>query len=239
MKTCSLKTLFIAVIFMPLISGCGAFRVLKKMTTPKPKPELPAMWVMPITCENGDISKKLTEGFIENIPKKIQVMDTRNYEMYLTSRITRFEMEKIRYAQEEGTAASTQPITLKIEPIKLSSSSFRDIINTVSGKEEDRIKFYHESGLDYLVFGKAKEKELDELELGNLLTAETAELKCISLKTGEFWIDEQFKQGMFEVVAPDRIGKKFAQIFEKKLKKTDKAAKKAEKLRRKRLKLEK
>ena len=55
-----------------------------------------------------------------------------------------------------------------------------------------------------------KEKKLSELEEGNLVTAESASLNLLDLKSGRMALTGAFKQGGFEIVAPERIGAKFA-----------------------------
>lgn len=226
-----------------LFTGCAMW---KKMTKKKPKPILPKMLVAPFLCDNGEIGDMITKRFVENINKNIMVMDYQQYQVYLTSRAAIKELEsKSQITESVSTASAVMESKSTPVPKMLESEttgqifSFMDRLSQDLFKSEDaRTKFYQENEIDYFVIGKAKEKVLTELELGNIKTAETAEMKLLEIKTGQTLVDESFQQGYFEIVAPDRIGKKFAKRVNDKFKQMKKEVKIKKKKEKKRLVLE-
>ncbi|OGR97348.1 MAG: hypothetical protein A2902_00475 [Elusimicrobia bacterium RIFCSPLOWO2_01_FULL_64_13] len=83
-----------------------------------------------------------------------------------------------------------------------------------------------QTGLDYVAAGTAREEKRDAMDGENLKTAETASVKVLELESGSIFLEENFKQGLFEIVAPDRIGKKFAVRLNKEIKDLGKYEKK-------------
>lgn len=223
-----------------VLSGCSAIRNLTR------EKKLPRMLVLPFACncETPDLGDKMTLGFVEEIDKgMLQVFDAPEFELLLSS-ISRLNQEsKMKRAAQDLPPADSQdskeetPSTTpnasnsaqeeKVEPIFAFSTAtfFRD----VSLNEFFRTKVRLETGLAYIVKGSAKEQKLSALEVGNLQTAETAEVKMIELEKGTVLFSDNFKQGSFEVVAPDRIGSKFAAKINKKLKAMRKQEKKIQK----------
>lgn len=193
-------------------TGCGWF---KKITKKKEKPALPKMLVLTIQCEDLEVSEKITKGLIENIEKKIEVVGEKDFAMTLGTR---------PIAMEDYFPSGSFPLFQKLS---------RDLFR----KQEVRTKFYFEAGVDFLAKGEAKEKKWGELETGFVKTAETAELKFLDLKTGTVLLEERFEQGLFEIVAPERIGTKFAGKINKRLNQLRKQQKKEQKERRKRLRI--
>ncbi len=105
---------------------------------------------------------------------------------------------------------------------------FKSLVSVVDN-QKFRQSLYEDYQIDYVVMGSAKKQDLSEMEFGNLETAATAYMTIVDLATGEILADEKFVQGYFEIVAPDRIGKKFAGVLNRKIKLIDKENKKAQK----------
>lgn len=173
------------------------------------------MLVLNIQCENLEISEKITKGLVENIEKKIEVLGEKEFALTFSTRLL---------AMADYFPSGSFPLYAKLG---------RDLFK----KQEVRTKFYFEAGVDYLVKGEAKEKKWGKLQTEYIKTAETAELKFLDLKTGAVLLEEKFEQGLFEIVAPERIGAKFAGKINKRLSQLKKQQKKEERERRKRLRI--
>lgn len=183
-------------------SGCFSRKGLKKIKVEK---IVPRMIVLPFDCRELTVEEKMTQGFIENLNKKVEVLDYEKFKFYLTTR------------------------SVQIAEIDFSTHSLVKSFNRILRDETLLKSFFDQTQIQYLMMGKAKEKLLSDLEISNLITAQTAQMKLIGLETGVVLLEESFKQGLFEVVAPERIGSKFADKANKKLKKIWKAERRKEK----------
>lgn len=186
---------------------------MKRIFKKKEKVALPIMLVLTVECSDLEIREKITKGLIENIEKKIEVLGEREFALTL----------------------GTPPISMEDYFPSASLPLYQKLSRDLFRKQEVRTKFYFESGVEYLVKAEAKEKKWGELETGRIKTAETAELKLLEIKSGNVLLEENFKQGGFEIVAPERIGSKFASKVNKRLNQLRKERKKEEKERRKKL----
>ena len=88
--------------------------------------------------------------------------------------------------------------------------------------------------MDYIAVGGAFEQKQNELEFGNLQTASTAQLLLLDLRNGKVILNETFTQGYFEIVAPERIGRKFAGAVKEKFSDIEDEYKRMEKKKRRR-----
>ncbi len=116
-------------------------------------------------------------------------------------------------------------------------ASYSKLVADLFRKRAAREQFYKTTEIEYVAIGRAKEKKLSALEAGNLITLQTADIKIMDVKTGEIIVDDSFKQGIFEVVAAERVGKKLANKVIDKFKeiaKDDKRQRKLDKQREKR-----
>ncbi len=181
-----------------ILSLCG-FSVFGKK---KDKEIPPRLLLLGIQGDNADIAGKIGEGVLSNITPKVEAFGPAGFELLISS-ITRKRAGLPLAASSDNSAP---PSDLK-PVIDFSSSTF---YSQLSKSQYFRTKVNLETGLDYVVIGEAKEQKLSELEQGNLLTAETASIKMMDLKSGEFVVKDQFKQGLLEIVAPERIGIKLA-----------------------------
>lgn len=199
------------------LCGCAALNSVQSFLG-KDSRFRPVLLVLPVTCENNKIGEDITLGLIGNIGGGAEVLDVKKFEVYLTSR-----------AMALGKPATALSLSSgPVPPAELPPSA-AELLEDVRKSEKARRRLREQSGIHYLVFGKAKEKNLSELEINNLVTAETAEMKLIDLGEDEVLSHEFFKQGFFEIVAPDRIGGKFASIINRKLKQINKDRKNARK----------
>ncbi|OGR78240.1 MAG: hypothetical protein A3I11_01635 [Elusimicrobia bacterium RIFCSPLOWO2_02_FULL_39_32] len=201
-KPHSICIYMVVLVLFLTFSGCFSRKGIKKVKVEK---IVPRMIVLPFDCAELTVEEKMTKGFIENIHEKVIVLDSEKLQFYLTTR------------------------SVHMDEIDLSSSSITKSFNRVLRNEAVLKRFFEQSQIQYLVMGKAKEKLLGELEIGNLITAETAQMKLIGFQRGEVLLEESFKQGLLEVVAPERIGSKFAAKVNKKLKKIWKEERRKEK----------
>jgi hypothetical protein len=210
----SAKRIFFFLVFSPqILCGCSVWKTIAQ----RREKRFPRMIVLPFACENGGIGSKITGSLVENVDRRIEAFDEEKFELLLSS-ISR--NRSLQANADPSKDPSLEPI------ISFSSAAFfRDLVNN----EMFRTKVNIETRLDYAVAGSAREKKLSELEAGNLVTAETAEMKLLELKTGKILLAETFKQGSFEITAPDRIGSKFAAKVNKKLKEIRKQNQKIEK----------
>ena len=165
-------------------SGCAS---LNSLWQGVPKPQKAILFFLPFACENQKIADEISKGFEENLSQKVELLKLDNFGSYISS----------HSVQVPGY-------------IEKGQVQLENLINDLFKKDDVRELFAEKTGIDYLVVGKAKEQKQTELELGNVVTAETAEVRMLELRTGEILLDEGFKQGLFEIVTPDRIGKKLA-----------------------------
>ena len=192
-------------LILTLFSGCALW---KKIIGRGEKPVLPRVLVLKIDCDNPEIGNKILVGILANLTPKVESFNSDQFELLISS-ITRKK------------AASQLSKTL-VPVIDFSRETF---YSQLEKSQYFRSKINLAVDLDYVVVGQAKEKALSELEEDNLLTAETASLKMLSLHDGSFPVKADFKQGFFEIVAPDRIGFKLAKPINKYLKTVRKTAK--------------
>lgn len=219
----------VGMFLMVQFSGCA----FPKFFTKRQEMKVQVLLALPFYCENYQVAEEITKNFKETLNKKTEVVDLKGFDSYLSShpiRMPEYFPDSVKKSSGAASFSSPKNITVSTSSA-MGSSLFEKLINDLFEKEEVREKFYRESGIDYIVIGKAKEKELTELEYGNLVTAETAEMKLLELRTGEILLDESFKQGVFEIVAPDRIGKKMASKVNGKLNQIRKEEKRAVKRR--------
>ncbi len=179
-----------------LLSGCFAWKAL---TRKREKETPPKMLVFPFISNDQEIGNKITQSLIESVDSKVEVLDLQKFKLLLSS--TSLSMDIYLPANIPASALTQE-------------NFFKEVIN----KTESRNEFYKDTGIDYVVMGKAKKMTLTELEIGNLETAESAQMQFVEVKNGGILLDEKFKQGLFEVVAPDRIGAAFASKVNKKIK---------------------
>ncbi|OGR89128.1 MAG: hypothetical protein A3A86_05740 [Elusimicrobia bacterium RIFCSPLOWO2_01_FULL_60_11] len=183
-----------------VLSGCS---VLNMFGGKKEKPAVPRVLVMGVECGNAEIGDLIAKGLLSNVTPSVESFDSAGFEVLISC------------------------ITLKRRAeapvIDFSSSTF---YGKLEKSQYFRTKINLEVDLDYVIVGEAKEKKLSDLEEGNLVTAQTAGIKMLSLHDGSFPVKADFKQGIFEIVAPDRIGAKLADKVNKYLKTVRKAAKK-------------
>lgn len=226
-KNKPIRFILLLLLLPQLFCGCS---VWKKIMT-REKKVLPKMLVLPFACENDEIGKTIAKGFMENMDKNIAVLDQKEFENLLSSISLRNKILVGGTTEAKLPGNTTDFASLRNteqRPKLVISFSTSAFFKTLLIEESFRTKVRLETGLDYVVSGRAKEKILEELEAGNLKTAETAEMKLLELKSGEILSEEIFKQGLFEIVAPDRIGSKFAAKVKKKLKEIRKQAGKKE-----------
>jgi hypothetical protein len=201
-------------IFSAALSGCS---VLRMITGRREKPALPRVLVLGVACGNQEIADKISEGILANITSKVESFDPAGFELLISS-ITHKKagLPPPPYGQPPVYENGLVPA------IDFSSSTF---YGKLEKSQYYRTKVNLEVDLDYVVLGEAREKKLTELEEDNLVTAETASIKMLALRDGSFPVKAGFKQGFFEIVAPDRIGGKLADRINKYLKTVRKAAK--------------
>lgn len=208
-------------VLLTAFSGCS---ILKVITGRKEKPAVPRVLVLGINCENQEIAGKIMEGILANITSSVESFDPAGFDLLISS-ITR------KRARLPHPPSGQPPVYENgLAPvIDFSSSTF---YSKLEKSQYFRTKINLEVDLDYVVVGEAKERKLSELEEGNLVTAETASIKMLALHDGSFPVKTDFKQGFFEIVAPDRIGGKLAERINKYLKTVRKAAKREAKAQR-------
>jgi len=214
-------------LILTVFSGCSVLNLntLKRLIGRGEKPALPRVLVLGINCKNQEIANKILKGILTNITPKVESFDSAGFELLISS-ITH---KKAGLPPPIPPLAGQLPRYEKglVPVIDFSSSTF---YGQLEKSQYFRSKINLEVDLDYVVVGEAKEKELSELEEDNLVTAETASLKMISLHDGSFPVKTDFKQGFFEIVAPDRIGSKLAQPINKHLKTVRKTVKREAKI---------
>jgi len=193
-----------ALVLSGLLSGCA---VVKKVKSRRRRLIPPRVLVLKVECDNPAVGSAIADGLLDNITKKVEAFNSEGYELIISS-ITR---RKQKYSESE-----VPPV------INFSSATF---YAQLEKSQYFRTQVLLETDLDYVIVGKAKEKDLSDLEFGNLITAETASVRMMELKTGRFVVTQSFKQGYFEVVAPERIGKKFTPRINKFLSRIRKSAK--------------
>jgi TolB-like protein len=192
-------------------SGCA---LLQQMTASRPKPRVPVVLVLPFKCENSEVAGKITQGFVENLTgKKAEGMDLAKYELVLAS-----------------NALLMKGTTDWVE-INDSSSTF---FSRLSRDEDLRRAVVRQAGVDYVVGGSAMEQKWSEIDMANIATAESAEFIFFDLRAGKMECYGEFKQGIFEIVAPDRIGSKLASQVIKYLKEDQATIKDVRQLRKER-----
>ncbi len=199
-----------------VFSGCS---LIKTMMGKGEKKSIPRILVLGVKCAaNQEIGDQIADGILANMTPKVESFSAFGYELLISS-ITR---KKAGLPPPSGTYIP--PYDEKTKPaIEFSSSTF---YKDLTKSQYYRTKVILETGLDYVVTGEAKEQNLSELEVGNLVTAESAQIKLMELRTGEFVVEDTFKQGLFEIVAPDRIGIKLAGKINKYFSSVRKAEKK-------------
>lgn len=217
------KSILYSVIISQILCGCFATKIIVKLLEKKVPPKIV---VLPILCENSETGEKITKGLVENIDKKVEALDQKNFKLFLASYSIHIE----EYLPAE---ISTSPFEVPVGTLTQISPTLKYFSKELFEKAEIRGRFYLESGINYLVVGQAKEQKWGPLEIENIKTAEKAEFKLLELKSGRILLEENFKQGSFEIVAPERIGSKFASKINKKLKQIRKQARKIEKASRK------
>lgn len=231
---------FCALFAASVLCGCALSRWVKKKK--KEKLERPRIVVLNFSCESSKVGDEITKGLVENVAGKVIVLDQEEFQVLLSS-ITRqkdamreadAEMKKFRDDVPEDLAElilGKSAAGSVYEPIVFSSATFfRDLVRD----NEFRSKVLNDARVHYVVSGSARYKRLGTLETGNLETAETASMKVLDLNRGFIMMDENFKQGFFEIIAPGRIGKKFAFRVNRELKQMRKEDKRRKKERRKR-----
>lgn len=189
-----------------LLAGSASFTGCLGGAAKKQVPVIPKMLVFPVDCDcpTQEIGTDITKGFVESMPKKMQVFNLQEFEKYLSSRTVTLDQILTAVKTDAGSTPGEIP-------------SYSTLVRDLLTKSKARASFYQLTEIDYLVVGRAKEKVLTGLEEGNLRTAQTADIKMMDLKTGEILVDESFRQGRFEVVAPNRIGYKLANQVDSKL----------------------
>ena len=215
MKSLFKKYFLIFSIF--ILSGCA---VLKNFTSSTNSIERTQLLFLPFYCENAKVGLEISKGFTTKINKNFELIQMNKFKAYISSHPIDLP--------DYFPAGSSIFISVSTGAHS-SDSPFERLMNDLFYKEDVREKFFMQSGIDYLVIGKAKEQDLSDLQFGNLVTAETAEMKLLELKTGELLVEDTFKQGLFEIVAPDRIGSKFAVKVNDKLNQLKKEVRTAEK----------
>ncbi len=218
---------------------CGCFGSRRAAVNKyQPRKVIPRILVLPFACPNSEISKKMTEGFVDDINKKIPVITEDKFEIHVTSMA---RMAALRKLSLDGGRERDRDRDREREPepekpdflVAFSSNSF---FREVARKEAWRNKLYLDYDVYYVVLGAAREKKLSSLEMGNLVTADSADIRILDVKTGQIFLEDYFRQGDFQVLAPDHIGSKFADKFNKKYKQVLKDAAKKEKEFKKRVK---
>lgn len=237
------KSFYLALSAAACLSGCS----LSKMWTRKEPPALPKMLVVPFEADSYKIGFIISRGLSDSIEKKVEVLDQKQFQFLVSSlsvSMDAYALKPVEASTPSESAALREPppraeppaaaaapapavvlpyMSIPVEPPLYDWNKFARVMLV---SEDNRVRFYNQSGVEFLVFGSAKEKKLDALEAGNIETAETADMKLVSLKTGETLLESGFQQGFFEIVTPDRIGGKFADKINRKFKEMRKAEKK-------------
>jgi len=195
----SLRFILVCLISAALFSACA---VANKMMGKGEKPALPRVLVLGLESDNSEIADKITLGLLTNLTTKVESFDPARYEL-LISCIT---YRRANLPPPPQGVGPTYTETFK-PVVDFSSSTF---YSQLEKSQYFRTKVYLETDLDYVVTGQAKEQERSELEQDIIVTAKTASVKMLSLHDGSFPVKTEFKQGFFEIVAPDRIGSKLA-----------------------------
>ncbi len=199
-----------------LFAGCGGLKSLMKKGE---VPEKSKMLIFPFDCDcqTVEISSAVTYGFISGMPKTILVMDLQGFETYLATRSIRLEeiaLSNNAAPRVENSSSSAATI----DALPPAPFNYSIMIRDLFTKQAARKQFYKVTGIQYIAVGRAKEKILGPLEEGNLKTAQTADVKLMDAETGEILVDDSFKQGLFEIVAPSRVGIKLANKVMNKMK---------------------
>ncbi len=222
-----------AVFLGAMFSGCGG---VKSMLKKKEALQKPQMFVFPFDCDCVEVtlSSSVTTGFMKGLPESVEPLDLQGFESYLTT-------AGVTMADVTGEAPPTAPSAPAesldpsapppmAEPAPPVSINYSVLVANLFTKRAARERFHKTTGIEYLVIGRAKERKLSSLEAGNLITVQTADIKVMDAKTGEIIVDDSFKQGGFEIVAADRVGKKLAAKVIDKFKEIAKDAKRQRKL---------
>ena len=228
-KSKRLAVLICAAALAQFLGGCAT---IKKITAPEKK-ILPRMLVFPFKCTNNLVAVKINEGFMDQITRNVESFDMTGFASFLSSHPVNMpgyiEME-ISSGSAVSTGSSTfimpgipragtltKPLTMSVGTMTQITPEIEQFAKDLFKKDDVRSEFYRQSKIDYCVAGTANEQRLSELEAGNLITAENAEMRLLDLKTGDILLEANFKQGMFEIVAPERIGSQFASKVTRKL----------------------
>lgn len=195
--------------------GCDTMHMaMKKIANPDYKEEkvLPKILVFPFEIENAGLTEKITKGFVGELNKDLEILDSQKFQASLTThpvRMSPYFPPPVSTATPNVESPVFVP-KIPISTISILSPPMQQLAVDLFKKEDVRAKFYQESKIDYFVTGRGKEQERGDLEAAIVNTAETVQMKLLDLKSGELLLEENFKQGSFEIVAPDRIGSKLA-----------------------------
>ncbi len=236
------KLLMSAALAAVLFSGCGGMKSMLAKKVPPPKPQI---FVFPFDCACQDVSlsSSVTTGFISGLPETVEPLDLKGFEMYLSTRhISTAEVTGVAPAAPAAPVdpaspdGSTPPAAPPAaDPFAAPpAESYSSLVASLFTKRAARERFFKATEIEYVVVGRGKERVLDALQAGNLITLQNADIKLLDVKTGEVIVDDSFKQGIFEIVAADRIGKKLADKVIDKFKEIAKDEKRQRKLEKKR-----
>lgn len=234
------KLLISAAVAAVLFSGCGGMKSMLAKKVPPPKPQI---FVFPFDCACQDVSlsSRVTTGFISGLPQTVEPLDLKGFEMYLSTR--HISMAEVTGAAPAAPSAPSDPASPGgaappvADPFAAPpTESYSSLVASLFTKRAARERFFKATEIEYVVVGRGKERVLDALQAGNLITLQNADIKMLDVKTGEVIVDDSFKQGIFEVVAADRIGKKLADKVIDKFKEIAKDEKRQRKLEKQRAK---
>lgn len=193
-----------------LLPGCLA---VNQMLGRAPKPEQPRMLILPFSCDDAELGATITQGFTKEITSKVDLLDPASFQLYLATHSARAQALP-GFASLPGVPALSSGPAPSGQPQALSAS---DLLSGLPQSAEARRRLYKDGGVAYLAAGEAREQVWSELESGYIKTAATASVRVWDLETDELLSEEIFKQGSFEIVAPDRIGAKLADRVNRRL----------------------
>jgi hypothetical protein len=210
-----LLTVWIGLLTLP---GCTA---LNKVLGRGPKPKLPAILVLPFTCDNKEIGAAITKGFKDEITTRLEILDPGSFRLYIATQNARVSQKLPGFTPLPGIpqiSSSAAPSSDELAPPAPKGPSPDELLQGLPNDSQARRRLRKESGVAYLVAGQAKEQVQTELEAGNIKTAATASVRVWDLETNELLSEEAFKQGFFEIVVPERIGSKLAERVNRRFK---------------------
>lgn len=245
-----LRCITVSLILLSLVSGASA--KWRWLTGVEEEERKPILLFLPITCDNAEVATKINEGFEDAIHSKTERMNLDEFDIYLSS--FSIDIPLHLYPVKKKSVGLTDKLVAQ-DPIlggqaqvevkeeeSVPDVDIRDFLTQRLRKDPAfQRAFYEKGGVRFFGLGQSKEMVLTELEFGNLQTAETASIEIWDLKQSELILNESFRQRGFEIVAPERIGKKLAleinKVFSEIYRKEERQAKEARKAAKKQSKL--